>query len=82
MPEEGINIVSVLLHAHGTARKISLKHIRGTEELPRISEVVKLILFLIEMKPPIVKAWQTYCIIVISPSFASRTNHVIEEREW
>ncbi|XP_034834330.1 MOXD1 homolog 1-like [Maniola hyperantus] len=38
MPEEGINIVSVLLHAHGTARKISLKHIRGTEELPRISE--------------------------------------------
>ncbi|XP_045451194.1 MOXD1 homolog 1-like [Melitaea cinxia] len=38
MPEGGINIVSVLLHAHGTARKISLKHIRGTEELPRISE--------------------------------------------
>ncbi|CAH2092791.1 unnamed protein product [Euphydryas editha] len=38
MPKEGINIVSVLLHAHGTARKISLKHIRGTEELPRISE--------------------------------------------
>ncbi|KAI8439306.1 hypothetical protein MSG28_013137 [Choristoneura fumiferana] len=38
MPEEGINIVSVLLHAHGTARKITLKHIRGTEELPRISE--------------------------------------------
>ncbi|XP_026495607.2 MOXD1 homolog 1-like [Vanessa tameamea] len=38
MPEDGINIVSVLLHAHGTARKISLKHIRGTEELPRISE--------------------------------------------
>ncbi|XP_011550979.3 MOXD1 homolog 1 [Plutella xylostella] len=38
MPEEGINIVSVLLHAHGQARKISLKHIRGNEELPRISE--------------------------------------------
>ncbi|XP_072944513.1 MOXD1 homolog 1-like [Epargyreus clarus] len=38
MPEEGINIVSVLLHAHGTAKKISLKHIRGTQELPRISE--------------------------------------------
>lgn len=38
LPEEGVNIVSVLLHAHGTARKISLKHIRGTQELPRISE--------------------------------------------
>ncbi|XP_022123223.2 MOXD1 homolog 1 [Pieris rapae] len=38
MPEEGINIVSVLLHAHGTARKITLKHIRGNEELPKISE--------------------------------------------
>ncbi|VVC90357.1 unnamed protein product [Leptidea sinapis] len=38
MPEEGINIVSVLLHAHGTAKKISLKHIRGNDELPRISE--------------------------------------------
>ncbi|XP_061718923.1 MOXD1 homolog 1-like [Cydia pomonella] len=38
MPEEGINIVSVLLHAHGTARKISLKHVRGNNELPRISE--------------------------------------------
>ncbi|KAJ0174720.1 hypothetical protein K1T71_009828 [Dendrolimus kikuchii] len=38
MPEEGINIVSVLLHAHGTAKKISLKHIRGNQELPRISE--------------------------------------------
>ncbi|KAL0821651.1 hypothetical protein ABMA28_005092 [Loxostege sticticalis] len=38
MPEEGINIVSVLLHAHGTGRKIALKHIRGTQELPVISE--------------------------------------------
>ncbi|KAH9627764.1 hypothetical protein HF086_011142, partial [Spodoptera exigua] len=38
LPEEGVNIVSVLLHAHGTARKISLKHIRGNQELPRISE--------------------------------------------
>ncbi|CAG9564813.1 unnamed protein product [Danaus chrysippus] len=38
MPEEGINIVSVLLHAHGAARKISLKHVRGNEELPRISQ--------------------------------------------
>lgn len=41
MPEEGINIVSVLLHAHGTGRKIALKHIRGTQELPVISEVRK-----------------------------------------
>lgn len=38
LPDEGINIVSVLLHAHGTARKIALKHVRGTQELPRISE--------------------------------------------
>lgn len=38
LPEDGVNIVSVLLHAHGTARKISLKHIRGTQELPRVSE--------------------------------------------
>ncbi|XP_041981841.1 MOXD1 homolog 1-like [Aricia agestis] len=38
MPDKGINIVSVLLHAHGTARKISLKHIRDNVELPRISE--------------------------------------------
>ncbi|KOB69178.1 MOXD1-like protein 1 [Operophtera brumata] len=38
MPKDGINIVSVLLHAHGTARKISLKHVRGNKELPRISE--------------------------------------------
>ncbi|CAB3253214.1 unnamed protein product [Arctia plantaginis] len=38
LPEEGVNIVSVLLHAHGTARKISLKHVRGEQELPRISE--------------------------------------------
>ncbi|XP_028171043.1 MOXD1 homolog 1-like [Ostrinia furnacalis] len=38
MPKEGINIVSVLLHAHGTGRKIALKHIRGTQELPVISE--------------------------------------------
>ncbi|XP_049876022.1 MOXD1 homolog 1-like [Pectinophora gossypiella] len=38
MPDEGINIVSVLLHAHGTGRKISLKHIRGNQELPAISE--------------------------------------------
>ncbi|RVE51429.1 hypothetical protein evm_003984 [Chilo suppressalis] len=38
MPTHGINIVSVLLHAHGTARKISLKHVRGTQELPVISE--------------------------------------------
>lgn len=37
MPDEGINIVSVLLHAHGMAKKISLKHIRGNEELPIIS---------------------------------------------
>lgn len=40
LPEDGVNIVSVLLHAHGTARKISLKHVRGTQELPRISEVI------------------------------------------
>lgn len=38
MPEEGINIVSVLLHAHSAAKKISLKHIRGDKELPTISE--------------------------------------------
>ncbi|KAI5638046.1 DOMON domain-containing protein [Phthorimaea operculella] len=38
LPDEGINIVSVLLHAHGAGRKISLKHVRGNQELPVISE--------------------------------------------
>ncbi|XP_060804864.1 MOXD1 homolog 1 [Amyelois transitella] len=38
MPETGINIVSVLLHAHGTARKIALRHVRDSTELPIISE--------------------------------------------
>lgn len=38
LPDTGINIVSVLLHAHGTARKISLKHVRGQQELSVISE--------------------------------------------
>ncbi|XP_013180153.1 PREDICTED: MOXD1 homolog 1-like [Papilio xuthus] len=38
IPDDGITIVSVLLHAHGTAKKISLKHIRGNDELPRVSE--------------------------------------------
>ncbi|KPJ15636.1 MOXD1-like 1 [Papilio machaon] len=38
IPDDGITIVSVLLHAHGTAKKISLKHIRGNNELPKVSE--------------------------------------------
>lgn len=42
IPDEGITIVSVLLHAHGTAKKISLKHVRGNEEMNRVSEVITL----------------------------------------
>lgn len=35
-PEDGINIVSVVLHSHLAGRRLSLKHIRKGKELPRI----------------------------------------------
>jgi len=35
-PENGINIVSVVLHSHLAGRRLSLKHIRQGKELPRI----------------------------------------------
>ncbi|KMQ96820.1 moxd1-like protein 1 protein [Lasius niger] len=35
-PEDGINIVSVVLHSHLAGRRLSLKHIRRGKELPRI----------------------------------------------
>ncbi|XP_014472209.1 PREDICTED: MOXD1 homolog 1 [Dinoponera quadriceps] len=35
-PEDGINIVSVVLHSHLAGRRLSLKHIRQGKELPRI----------------------------------------------
>lgn len=36
MPEDGINIISVVLHSHLAGRRLSLKHIRHGKELPRI----------------------------------------------
>lgn len=38
LPENGVNIVSVVLHSHLAGRKLSLKHVRGGKELPRIVE--------------------------------------------
>ncbi|KAK0175590.1 hypothetical protein PV327_009330 [Microctonus hyperodae] len=35
-PEDGVNVVSVLLHSHLAGRRISLKHIRDGKELPNI----------------------------------------------
>ncbi|XP_072748696.1 MOXD1 homolog 1-like [Anoplolepis gracilipes] len=35
-PEDGINIISVVLHSHLAGRRLSLKHIRRGKELPRI----------------------------------------------
>lgn len=35
-PDNGINIVSVVLHSHLAGRRLSLKHIRQGKELPRI----------------------------------------------
>ncbi|KYQ53019.1 MOXD1 like protein 1 [Trachymyrmex zeteki] len=35
-PEDGINIVSVVLHSHLAGRRLGLKHIREGKELPRI----------------------------------------------
>ncbi|XP_011861673.1 PREDICTED: MOXD1 homolog 1 [Vollenhovia emeryi] len=35
-PKNGINIVSVVLHSHLAGRRLTLKHIRQGEELPRI----------------------------------------------
>lgn len=38
LPEEGVNVVSVVLHSHLAGRKMALKHIRDGVELPRIAE--------------------------------------------
>jgi hypothetical protein len=38
-PMDGINVVSVRLHAHSSGRKLSLRHIRNGQELPKIAEV-------------------------------------------
>ncbi|XP_017885001.1 MOXD1 homolog 1-like [Ceratina calcarata] len=35
-PEDGVNVVSVVLHSHLAGRRLSLKHIRQGKELPRI----------------------------------------------
>ncbi|XP_046409387.1 MOXD1 homolog 1 [Neodiprion fabricii] len=35
-PEDGINIISVVLHSHLAGRRLGLKHIRQGKELPRI----------------------------------------------
>ncbi|KAL0108119.1 hypothetical protein PUN28_015016 [Cardiocondyla obscurior] len=35
-PEDGINVVSVVLHSHLAGRRLSLKHVRQGKELPRI----------------------------------------------
>ncbi|XP_015172192.1 PREDICTED: MOXD1 homolog 1 [Polistes dominula] len=35
-PEDGVNVVSVVLHSHLAGRRLSLKHIRNGKELPRI----------------------------------------------
>lgn len=37
-PENGINILSVVLHSHLAGRRLSLKHIRHGKELPKIVE--------------------------------------------
>lgn len=37
-PEDGIKIVSVLLHAHMAGRKLKLRHIRGNQELPVVAQ--------------------------------------------
>ncbi|XP_012543741.1 MOXD1 homolog 1 [Monomorium pharaonis] len=36
LPENGINVVSVVLHSHLAGRRLTLKHIRRGKELPRI----------------------------------------------
>ncbi|XP_015598813.1 MOXD1 homolog 1 [Cephus cinctus] len=36
LPEDGINVVSVVLHAHLAGKRLGLKHIRQGKELPRI----------------------------------------------
>lgn len=35
-PDNGINVVSVVLHSHLAGRRLSLKHIRQGKELPKI----------------------------------------------
>lgn len=39
IPTEGIKVISVLLHAHLTARKLVLRHIRNGKEIGVIAEV-------------------------------------------
>ncbi|XP_063985800.1 MOXD1 homolog 1 [Diachasmimorpha longicaudata] len=36
-PEDGVNVISVVLHSHLAGRRLSLKHIRNGEELPPIA---------------------------------------------
>lgn len=38
LPPDGIKIISVLLHAHLTGRRITLRHIRDGKELPPIAQ--------------------------------------------
>ncbi|KAI4499302.1 hypothetical protein M0802_005562 [Mischocyttarus mexicanus] len=37
-PEDGVNVISVVLHSHLAGRRVSLKHIRKGKELSRIAE--------------------------------------------
>ncbi|XP_011160800.2 MOXD1 homolog 1 [Solenopsis invicta] len=36
LPDDGINIISVVLHSHLAGRRLTLKHVRRGKELPRI----------------------------------------------
>ncbi|XP_057320432.1 MOXD1 homolog 1-like [Microplitis mediator] len=36
LPEDGVNVVSVVLHSHLAGRRMSLKHVREGKELPHI----------------------------------------------
>ncbi|XP_011301507.1 MOXD1 homolog 1 [Fopius arisanus] len=37
LPEDGVNVISVVLHSHLAGRRLSLKHIRNGQELPHIA---------------------------------------------
>lgn len=38
LPEEGVNVISTLVHAHLYGKKIKLRHIRNGVELPALAE--------------------------------------------
>ena len=36
LPYDGINVISVMLHAHRAGQRLGIRHLRGNQELPRL----------------------------------------------